>query len=85
MRRNGMVAPRILQLVAAIGNVNNFDTVFLGDFLEAAGLVSQLIGEQQQPFGRICHGEEFSLRQKKLSAETVATLGAGCGRPIEIN
>jgi len=45
MRRNGVVAPRVLQLVAAIRNVNNLHAVFLSDFLKAARLVAQLIGE----------------------------------------
>ena len=40
MSSDGMVAPRILQLVAAIRDVNNLGTVFLGNFLKAARLVA---------------------------------------------
>ena len=50
MHRNGAVAPRIFQLVAAIRHVNDFNIERSRRLLKTARLVTQLVCEEQQRF-----------------------------------
>ena len=51
MHSDGAIAPGILQLMAAIRNVNELYAKFKRGFFKTARLVAQLASEEQQSFG----------------------------------
>lgn len=53
VHRDGLIAPGIFELVAAIGDVNELDTQFARGVPKALGLVTQLRSEEQQTLGRM--------------------------------
>ena len=50
-----IIAPRIFQLMAPIGDVNEMDAEFVRGVFKTARLVSQLRGEEEQSFRWIRH------------------------------
>ncbi len=55
MHGNGLIAPRIFQLVASIGDVNKLHAELARGIFKTACLVTQFRSEEQQPFGWIRH------------------------------
>src|SRR2546427_2466248 len=55
MHGDGLVTPGILQLMAAIRDVDKLDAEFARDFFKTSRLVTEFRGEEQQTFGWMSH------------------------------
>src|SRR5256885_8204143 len=55
MHGDGLIAPRILQLVASIGDVKKRHAQLVRGILKTSRLVTEFSGKEQQSFERIRH------------------------------
>src|SRR5437899_7607751 len=55
MHGDGLIAPRIFQLVASIGDVNKLHAQLVRGIFKTPRLVTQFRGKEQQSFGWMCH------------------------------
>src|SRR5260370_24212934 len=61
MHGNGLIAPRVFELVASIGDVNKLHTQLVRDIFKTSRLVTQFRRKEQQSFGWTRHSRCVSL------------------------
>jgi len=73
MNGDGLVAPGIFELMAAIGNVNKLDAQPARGVFKAAGLVAQLRGEKHNALG--CGSRFVRTERQGLATQTNDSVG----------
>src|SRR5262249_30869207 len=77
-RRDGAVVPRVVQLMAAVGHVNQRNVQTLRRLLETARLIAELASEKKNAL-------RCSTHTKSVAADPLATAALGLASPIETN